>query len=85
MSRGIVAVNNIREILEWECVLLLVWYCCDVPEAKDMRAGRHGVALKDAVLDLRGPERVLSVLRGLVRSRKSYRNEKSLITSNFKK
>lgn len=27
-----------KRVPEWKCVLLLVFYCCDIPEAKDISA-----------------------------------------------
>lgn len=35
-----------RELIMWNCVRLLVLYCCDSPEGKDMSAVRYSVTLK---------------------------------------
>lgn len=33
-------------MVEWKCVPLLVTYCCDIHENKDMSAARHRVSVK---------------------------------------
>lgn len=71
-----------REGLEWKCVPLLVSYCCDISEGKDISAVRHGVAVRrPCVRCMVTGEDIIAGRRSDIRSMEDTRRVRRIVCS----
>lgn len=71
-----------REGVEWRCVPLLVSYCCDIPEGKDISGVRHGVAVRrPCVRCMVTGEDIIAGRRSDIRSMEDTRRVRRIVCS----